>query len=306
MHQTATPVRWTRRLVLLSLALASVLVPAAVAAADTAPSSTPPEAGAYLGKWNYDQPDRATGINIAEVDIPGAPRMVVPQIGDIVFRSAGDGRVTGFTDIGCTWLFRVAASSLELDPAAQLCRNALLHVSYTVTRYTVTVAGTHMQEFIRATAHLPQAESEFILAKGARTRTREYDPPAAAQFIGTWAYDPADPAGPVNIRITQYPQADGTTQVVNSPEQGEVTITHDFDNRITAHTSDGCTWSMLARGNTAKLDPPLQTCTRASSAAITIRYWTIASDGQRQSVLITGTDERGGDFVLNPGSLTRR
>lgn len=305
MHHTATPVRWIRRVVLLSIALASVLVPVA-AAADTPPGSRPTDAAAYLGKWNYDQPDRATGVNIAEVDVPGAPRMLVPQIGDIVFRSDGDGRVTGFTDIGCTWHFRVAASSLELDPAAQLCRNPLLHVSYTVTHYTVTVAGTRMREFIRATAHLPQGESEFILAEGARTRTLEYDPPAAAQFVGTWVYDPADPAGPVNIRITQYPQADGTTQVVNSPERGEVTITHDFGNRVTAHTSDGCTWSMLARGNTAKLDPPLQTCTLASSAAITIRYWTIASDGHRQSVLIAGTDERGGDFILNPGSLTRR
>lgn len=304
MYQTATPVRWSRRLALLSLGLASVVVPVA-AAANTVSDTASPDAGAYLGKWNYDQPDRATGTNIAEVDVPGAPRLV-PQIGDIVFTSAGDGRVIGRTDIGCTWTFRVAASSLELDPAAQLCHNPVLHASYTVTRYTVTVAGTRMQEFITATAHLPQGESEFLLAKGARTRTREYDPSAAEQFTGTWVYDPADPAGPVNIRISQYPQADGTTQVVTSPEQGEVTITQDFENRVTAHTSDGCTWSMLARGNTAKLDPPVQTCTLASSAAITIRYWTIASDGRRQSTLITGTDERGGDFVLNPGSLTRR
>jgi len=303
MHQKTTPVRWTRRLALLPLALASLLIPAA-AVAGSPPSAATQNAGVYLGKWNYDQPDRATGTNIAVIDQPGDPRLV-PQIGDVVFTLAGGGRVTGRTDIGCTWTFRVAARSLELDPAAQLCHNPVLHISYTITRWTVTVAGAHEQEFITAIAHFPQGDSGFMLAKGARTRALEYDPPAAARFTGTWAYDPADPATRVNIRITQYPQPDGTTHVVTTPEQGNVTITLDFDNRITANTGDGCTWSMLARGNTAALDPPVQTCTLPSSAAITIRYWTIASDRQRQSTLITGTDERGGDFVVNPGSLTR-
>ena len=56
MHQKTTPVRWTRRLALLPLALASLLIPAA-AVAGSPPSAATQNAGVYLGKWNYDQPD---------------------------------------------------------------------------------------------------------------------------------------------------------------------------------------------------------------------------------------------------------
>jgi hypothetical protein len=38
---------------------------------------------------------------------------------------------------------------------------------------------------------------------------------------------------------------------------------------------------------------------------VTLRFWTISSDGRQQASVMTGTDERGGSFVLNIGSLTR-
>lgn len=74
---------------------------------------------------------------------------------------------------------------------------------------------------------------------------------------------------------------------------------------VTARTDNGCTWSLVARGNTAKLDPPIQTCTLPTSTAITIRSWTIATDGTQQASVMTGTDERGGNFALSGGSLSK-
>lgn len=62
---------------------------------------------------------------------------------------------------------------------------------------------------------------------------------------------------------------------------------------------------LVARGNTAKLDPPIQTCTLPTSTAITIRSWTVATDGRQQASVMTGTDEHGGNFALGGGSLSR-
>jgi hypothetical protein len=67
-----------------------------------------------------------------------------------------------------------------------------------------------------------------------------------------------------------YATPDGTPKVVESPQQGRVTVTKDYDNRVTAQTDDGCTWTQLARGNTAS------------------------------------TNEHGGSFVLGSGGLTKR
>src|SRR5947207_2249200 len=73
-----------------------------------------PSSQGYLGRWNYDQPDRATNTNIAVVSCPasvptcvGEPPFEVPQIGDIVFTAGADGAVVGHTDQGCTWTFAV-------------------------------------------------------------------------------------------------------------------------------------------------------------------------------------------------------
>ncbi len=43
---------------------------------------------------------------------------------------------------------------------------------------------------------------------------------------------------------------------------------------------------------------------RTESAVTTIRFWTIATDGQEQAYLMTGTDEGGNDFTRR-GSLTK-
>lgn len=259
--------------------------------------------GKYLGRWNYDQPNRATMTNIATSNAPG--RLQVPQIGDIVFTAEGPGRIVGRTDVGCTWRFKATPASLELDPSSQLCHNPTSNVAYTVNRWTVTVEGDRVKEIITAKSHRPEGDYDFGLEKGVRTKTKEYDAGATTKFTGTWAYDPADQATGVNIRTTVRTAPDGTQNMERSPEQGHVTITRDYGNRITARTDDGCTWSLVARGNTAKLDPSIQTCTLPTSTAITIRFWTIATDGRQQASVMTGTDERGDSFALNVGSLSK-
>jgi hypothetical protein len=286
-----------------------LLLPAVVLSCGT-PSATaqaePTDAkntviGKYLGRWNFDLPDRATMTNIARMNLPG--RDQVPQIGDIVFTAEGADRVVGRTDVGCTWRFRATPDSLELDPPSQLCHNPTSNVAYTLTRWTVTVDGDRETEITLGKSHRPERDYDFVLENGARTKATEYDPDAAAKFAGTWAYDPADPATGVNIRTVRT-AAEGMQNVQRSPEQGHVTITTDGTNRITARTDNGCTWSLVARGNTAKLDPPIQTCTLPTSNAITIRSWNIATNSNQQASVMTGTDENGGNFALS-GSLSK-
>ncbi|MGS2640121.1 hypothetical protein [Streptosporangium sp. LJ11] len=73
----------------------------------------------------------------------------------------------------------------------------------------------------------------------------------------------------------------------------------------TARTENGCDWTLTARGNTAKLEPAVQTC-RTALGTTALTFWTIASDGGHQASVMAGVDERGGDFVLSVGGLTRR
>lgn len=281
----------------LLLALVAVGVPQAGLA------DRPRHAGEYQGRWNYDLPDPDTMTNIATSTLPGRSR--VPQVGDVVFVADGTGRVVGRTDVGCTWRFAVTRRSLELDPPSQLCHNPTSRVAYTISRWTVAVDGAREVETIEATSHHSDGDYAFVLEKGARTKAAEHDPTAAAKFVGAWTYDPADLAAGVNTRTTARTAPDGTRTLERTPEQGRVRITHDHGNRVTARTGEGCTWSLVARGNTAKLDPPIQTCTRSATSAITIRSWTVATDGGRQASVMTGVDERGGDFALGGGSLRR-
>jgi hypothetical protein len=262
-----------------------------------------PGIGKYLGKWNYDQPNPASMTNIA-VLMPGG--LQAPQVGDIVFTASGSDTVVGRTDVGCTWTFKARRSgALGLDPASQTCHNPTADVWYTINTWTVTVVGQYEKETIRATSPGPAGGYTWELARGARTKTKEYDPPSATRFLGTWQYDAADPSTGQNIRVTRSVGPGGNPLVTQTPEQGQVTIIRDYDNRITAHTPDGCAWTLLTRGNTAHLDPAVQTCMMSATAAVTLRYWAIASDGHRQASASAGVDAQGGNFVVGAATLTK-
>jgi len=251
----------------------------------------------YLGRWNYDQPDYATMTNIAEMNVPGG--LLAPQIGDVVFTREPHGRIVGRTDVGCTWRFRAVPGALELDPPSQLCHNPTMNIAYTITRWTVTVSGQRERETIEATSHHPDRDYVFVLRNGARTKAGASN---TRDFLGSWSYDPADPTTGVNMRSTSTDSQPPTAV----PEQGTARIVGDYENRITARTDDSCTWTLLVRGNTAKLDPPVQTCIPTGTAAVTLHYWTITSDGTRQASIIIGTDQHGGQFAISKGSLTKQ
>lgn len=267
----------------------------------------------YLGRWNYDQPDQESMRNIAVISCPatkpGCPdggfEVQVPNIGDIVFTKAAHGRVVGRTDQGCTWKFKVHSDTMELDPAAQTCLNQYSGLTYTITRWSVTVSGRHESEIIEARSHRPTVDYDFMLANGQRTRAPDKSGPGMHRFVGAWEYDAANPQSRVNIRVSRYPGPDGTEQVVESPQRGIVTFTRRRDHKVTARTDDGCAWTLAVRGNTAMLDPAIQTCT-LSHSTVTLKFWSIASDGTNQTSFMTGIDQRSGSFVLGIGSLSKQ
>jgi hypothetical protein len=84
--------------VALTLGLAGLVADVSVLQT-TAVASGPLDTAGYLGRWNYNQPDRDSGTNIAELGCPAAEpdcpspfpsapagsTIQLPQIGDIVF-----------------------------------------------------------------------------------------------------------------------------------------------------------------------------------------------------------------------------
>lgn len=267
------------------------------AAAEVADRGAP--AMKYVGRWNYDHPNLTTGTNIAESDLPG--REAVPQVGDLVLTADGANHLIGRTNVGCTWRFRATAQRLEPEPAHQVCHNPTSNVTYTINSWTLDVKGDHAAEHLTATSH-HQRDYSFKVESGARTRVQEYDPKATAPLVGAWTYDPADPTSGTNIRTSVVISPDGTRTLERSPEQGTITIRTEYGHRLTAITDNGCTWSLVARGNLAMLDPAIQSCTLGDSS-LTMRFWDISTAGVHQASTMTGTDERGRNFNLSIGSL---
>jgi hypothetical protein len=82
-------------------------------------------------------------------------------------------------------------------------------------------------------------------------------------------------------------------------------VYEDRGHTITARTQGGCQWTLAALGNTAELEPAVQTC-HLTGSTITLRFWSIASDGKHQVSVVAGVDKRGGNFLLGIGSLTKQ
>ena len=318
-HRGSRPV-WA---VILSLALSLLMgVPGLHPGQAAASSAQGSRANPYLGAWNYDLPDRVTMTNIATLSCPpshttctapdqhrgSAPLLVVPQIGYVIFSQTPDGAIVGHTDQGCTWRFEPRPGSLELTPPSQYCFNHIIGSGYTITRWSVTVAGRHEREAIVAVSHLPSGNYEFRLGDGRRTKvpqTIPHDP--AVGFVGRWTYDVPQPQSQVNI-VTIQESGRGGMLVRHAPEQGVVTFTTHGNGALTAHAEDGCTWTLAVRGNTAELAPAVQACRRSKSTVI-LRFWSLASDGRHQDTIMSGVENRGGSessFSLIIGALTRR
>ncbi|MDH2428423.1 hypothetical protein [Sphaerisporangium sp. TRM90804] len=266
----------------------------------------------YLGTWNYDQPVRESMRNIAVVSCPDGgncrpgPPFHIPQIGTIVFSEAAGGGIVGRTDQGCTWTFGVRSASLELDPPSQRCFNQVIGSAYTLTKWSVTVSGNREREAIEGVSHQPTGDYTFRLDKGGRTRvTGNAWAQAREVFPGTWRYDASDPQSRVNLLTTRYTDPDGQVRVVQAPQQGPITFRTGRGRTMTARTENGCDWTLVARGNTAELEPAGQTC-RTARGTTRLTFWAVASDGRHQASIMAGVDESGGSFLLSIGSLTKR
>ncbi|MFE3226999.1 hypothetical protein [Nocardia sp. NPDC059228] len=248
----------------------------------------------YLGVWNYDQPDRANATDIATVGQYGINPLTFPQVGTVEFARGTDGDITGHTDQGCTWHFRVNGDALDLAGADQYCFNNVIGSGYNIYYWHVTIRDGHEQEVVRANSYLPYGTFDFELANGKRTRADAADPGDAARlFTGSWAYDPTNPAYLNNLTSPGYKPKTGVVHIDSS------------DGQLIAHTGDGCSWTLDGHGNTAELAPADQTC-RTPGGTVVMSFWSMASDGTHLISVMNSTDPENGEYFVGSGSSTRQ
>jgi hypothetical protein len=219
-----------------------------------------------------------------------------PQIGTVVFSRGANGEVLGHTDQGCTWRFRVEPGALELASTDQHCFNRIIDSDYNIDRWRVEIDGDREREVLHANSHLAGQTFSFGLADGRRTRAGITGRAATVRnFAGAWQFDPPDPARLVNVGTI-------TGEVpVPTVFTGTVDYRAGVGNTIVARTGDGCDWTLAADGNTAELSPATQTC-----GGVTRTFWSIASDGHRQTVITQGVGADGSRILVTSGALTRQ
>jgi hypothetical protein len=297
-----------------ALSLMVIGTPCGIADASAAPAATQniQNLQKYLGYWNYDQPNMATLNNVTVLVCPGGGDqcdhqlplpLKVPQVGWVLFSAGPDGTVTGHTDQGCTWKFKVTPASLELSSTTQECFNNDIGSAYNITKWSVTVHGNKEHEEIIANSYQPNGVTLIsTMTSGSRTRA---DGPggakALARFLGSYTYNPANFSTLTNVVVT----GKGTAY----PQQGTIKFIRKSRSTILARTPDGCTWTLAVRGNTAELNPAIQTCHLASGQT-SLRYWAIVTDdGEHMNTFRAGSTTLNGQQPVNDyqfvGVLTR-
>ncbi|GAB2544942.1 hypothetical protein [Nocardia heshunensis] len=260
-----------------------------------APAAHADDAAQYLGTWNYDQPQRADMTNVATAGKFGLEPLTYPQVGTVVFARGADGDITGHTDQGCTWHFRVNGDGLDLTSTDQYCYNHVIDSGYNIYQWHVTFRDGHEQELIRANSYLPYGTFDFELANGKRSRADAAAPGDAARlFSGSWAYDPVNPVYMNNLTSPGY-------QV----KSGVVRIDSVDGSQLVAHTDDGCAWTLDGHGNTAELAPAEQTCD-VPGGVEKMSFWSMSTDGTRLISAMNSTDPQGNLTFLGSGSSTRQ
>jgi hypothetical protein len=270
-------------LLLAPAALLAVAVPVGVSMA----SPPAPSRDKYLGRWNYDQPDTATGNNVAVLACPDGSAacshnpdlplpLSIPQVGWIEFSTGPDGTLYGHTDQGCTWNFSVAPGGLELSSQTQLCFNATIGQYYSIKQWSVQVEGNAEHEQIVSQSIQPNGDilyTRMNFTTTARASRHRATGSAATRFVGSFAQDPFSFQTLVNVTVTDKGSA--------APETGGVRIERAGGDRIVAHTPDGCRWTLRVEGNTAELaDPGTQSC-RVGADTLSLRYWALVTDDGR-------------------------
>jgi hypothetical protein len=303
---------WMRMAVLAGLVAlfsTAVGVPYGLTGASAGPT---PSVQKYLGYWNYDQPNLTTLNNVDVLACPGGGGqcdhqlplpLKVPQVGWVLFSAGPDGTVNGHTDQGCTWNFKVTPTGLELSSTTQECFNHDIGSSGNITKWSVTVTGNKEHEEIVATSHQPNGVDLIgTMKSGSRTRVDGSGGARSfSRFLGGYTYNPADFSTLTNVVVTSK----GTAY----PEQRTVQFTRKNRGTILAHTPDGCNWTLAVRGNTAELDPAIQTC-QLTDGETSLRYWAIVTDdGEHMNAFRAGSTTLNGQQPTNNylfiGALTR-
>jgi hypothetical protein len=272
--------------------LALSMAACAPSADESALGSAASECRRLVGAWNYDVPDRTSGVNIAQLTCPSGFSRTLPQIGGVAFASTGPRTLEAHTDQGCTWTFTARGNTAELDPPAQTCFNPVLQSSYTLTRWSVALDGARETEVVEGKSHLPGGDCDFVLADGRRTfvdPNSDADPTTA--YVGAWRYVAPDPQTGTNMAQV----ACSGTPPASEPQAGKVTFAKTGDHAITGHTDQDCVWTFTVQGDTAELDPATQSC-----GDVTLAHWSMASDGEREFEVVSGTRHTasGDCFVL--------
>jgi hypothetical protein len=227
----------------------------------------------------------------------------VPQVGWVLFSAEPNGTVNGLTDQGCTWNFKVTPTGLELSSTTQECFNHAIGSSGNIIKWSVTVAGNHEQEEIVSVSHQPNGVDLIgTMKSGSRTRVDGSDGAGSiSRFLGSFTYTPANFSSLTNVVVTDK----GTAY----PEQGTVQFSRKNRGTILARTPDGCNWTLAVRGNTAELDPAIQTC-RLTDGETSLHYWAIVTDdGEHMNAFRAGSSALNGQQPTNNylfiGALTR-
>jgi hypothetical protein len=109
----------------------------------------------------------------------------------------------------------------------------------------------------------------------------------------------------VNIVTSEESWPDGVQ--LSQAQTGVVTFSGGAGHTLVARTDDQCPWTLIARGNTAELNPPAQIC-QLPDSTVTMNFWSIASDGRCQAAVMSGvvqdTDVTS-NFYLGNGSLSK-
>jgi hypothetical protein len=238
----------------------------------------------FLGTWNYDLPNYEKDINISRISCPKGKTppdrtLLVPQIGSLTVTKTGENKMLGTTDQGCSWTFVTQGNTAHLDGLQKSCFNKIIQVSYTVTKWDITLIKGAWDEFMTVDSSSSMGTCESVKTTGPRSLVVANDHrDDAKKFIGKWTYEPTDSATQKNTALAACPDSKMPRMLLL---KGTMSIERTGPHSITAVNENGCTLKFNVQGNTAALSPSVQSCQNAPEGTPkTYDFWTMATDGK--------------------------
>lgn len=253
----------------------------------------------FVGTWNYALPNDTTGLNIAALDCPAsenapALQLGIPQIGNIALSAFAEDMLSGTTDQGCMWSFKVTDGHAELNPPAQTCFNPVIGSGYTITHWSLDLTEQDdavASEHVIAVSH-HEVDCSFVLAAGRRNKVASSATRAdVAAFEGHWSYQVPDASGVNMAQLT----CDGAAPSFE-PLLGALDITALDAQTIAVRTPEGCSAQLHVQGNTAELVADSSDC---AGKGVLPEHWSMASDGVALYQVVSGQSRGCGYLVSN-------